>query len=263
MAIHSTAIIEPGAQIPDTCDVGPFCWVGPNVVLGENVRLVSHVTISGHTTIGEGTLIYPFASLGHPPQDLKYAGEPSELRIGSHNVIREHVTMQPGTEGGGMLTSVGSHGLFMVGIHVAHDCKIGDHVIMANNATLAGHVHVGDYAVIGGLVAVHQFVRIGHNAMIGGMCGVERDVIPYGLAMGDRAYLAGLNLVGMKRRGIDREDINGLRGAFKEMFEGEGTLEERLTRIIADTPTNPTLQSVLSFIQDGNNRPLCSPKGNH
>ena len=189
--------------------------------------LHSHVAVAGRTTIGEATEVFPFASLGHQPQDLKYRGEPVELVIGARNRIREHVTMNPGTAGGGGVTRVGDDCLFMMSTHVAHDCLIGDGVIMANNATLAGHVEIGDQAVLGGLCAVHQHVRIGRGAMIGGLAGVVADVIPYGSVIGERAHLAGLNLVGLKRRGAGRDDIHGLRAAFGEMFEGEGTLQER------------------------------------
>ncbi len=195
-SIHATAIVEPGAKLADDVRIGPYCVIGAEVELAEQVELVSHVVIAGRTRIGAGTKIYSFASLGGPPQDLKYKGEPSALIIGAKNVIREQVTMNPGTAGGGMVTRVGNNGLFMVGAHVAHDCKLGNNVIMANNATLGGHVEVGDHAILGGLCAVHQFVRIGPHAMIGGMSGVEHDVIPYGLVKGDRARLSGLNYGG-------------------------------------------------------------------
>ena len=182
--IHPTAIVEEGAKLGTGVRIGPYCTIGPDVELGEGVALVSHVVLAGRTRIGPNTRIYPFASIGHPPQDLKYKGEASSLEIGSNNIIREYVTMSPGTEGGGMVTRVANNCLFMVGAHVAHDCQIGHHVIMANNATLAGHVDVGDYAILGGLAAVHQFVRIGRHAMIGGMSGVEHDIIPVRLRHG-------------------------------------------------------------------------------
>jgi UDP-N-acetylglucosamine acyltransferase len=199
--IHPTAIVAGGARLAEDVVIGPYCVVGDNVVLGAGVRLLSHVVVDGRTSVGEGTRIFPFVSIGLEPQDLKYRGEASTLVIGRHNTIREHVTINPGTAGGGMVTRIGDHCLLMVGAHVAHDCQLGDHVIMANNATLAGHVVVEDYALLGGLSAVHQFVRIGRHAMIGGMSGVERDVIPYGQVMGDRARLTGLNIIGMQRRG--------------------------------------------------------------
>lgn len=180
MSIHPTAIIAKTAKLAKDVNVGPYCVIDGEVEIGEGTELKSHVAVSGRTKIGKHNTIFPFASLGHAPQDLKYKGEKSELVIGDHNTIREHVTMNPGTEGGGMLTKVGSHNLFMMSAHVAHDCMVGDHVILANNATLGGHVQVGDYAIIGGLSAVHQFVRIGMGAIIGGMSGVEHDVIPFG-----------------------------------------------------------------------------------
>ncbi|MEX0760145.1 MAG: acyl-ACP--UDP-N-acetylglucosamine O-acyltransferase, partial [Tistlia sp.] len=214
-SVHATAIVEAGARLGEGVEVGPFCLVGPEVELGDRVKLHSHVVVAGRTSIGAGTAIFPFASLGHAPQDLKYAGEASRLEIGRDNVIREQVTMNPGTAGGGLLTRVGDGCLFMVGAHVAHDCPVGDRVILANNATLAGHVQVGEQAIVGGLSAVHQFVRIGRHAMIGGMSGIEHDVIPYGLAMGERARLGGLNLVGLKRRGYERGQIQGMLAAYQ------------------------------------------------
>lgn len=226
--IHPTAVIDPAASLGAGVVVGPYCVVGPGVTLGDRVRLISHVCVDGRTTVGDDTVIYPFASIGHAPQDLKYKGEPSELVIGRNNRIREQVTMNPGTSGGGMVTRIGDNGLFMVGVHVGHDCIVGNNVIMANNATLGGHVEVGDHAVLGGLSAVHQFVRIGPHAMIGGMSGVEADVIPFGLVKGERAYLAGLNLVGLERRGFSREEISALRAAFKQVFQGERTMAERI-----------------------------------
>lgn len=259
-AIHPTAIIEDGAKLGQNVHIGPYCVLGPHVILGDNVRLVSHVCIGGRTTIGDGTEIYPFSSLGHPPQDLKFKGEPSELKIGKNNRIREHVTMNPGTEGGGMLTQIGDNCLFMASAHVAHDCKVGNHVILANNATLAGHVHVGDGVIVGGLSAVHQFVRIGRFAIIGGMSGVEKDVIPYGSVMGERADLAGLNLVGLKRRNIDREIIHALRGAYKDIFEdSEGILAERI-RVIREKYSAPEVKEIIDFMEADSSRSFCTPK---
>ena len=231
------------------------------MAIGAGTRLVSHVSIGGHTTIGKDCTIYPFTSLGHPPQDLKFKGEKSQLVIGDHNVIREHVTMNPGTEGGGLLTKVGDHGLFMVGSHVAHDCHVGNRVIMANSATLGGHVSVGDFAIIGGLAAVHQWVRIGAHAIIGGMSGVEHDVIPYGSVMGERANLAGLNLVGLKRQGFDRETIHALRNAYKMLFEEEdGTLMERAAKTRENYGAVNEVMQILSFVDDKGSRSLCVPK---
>jgi UDP-N-acetylglucosamine acyltransferase len=219
--------------------------------------------VDGRTTIGAGSIVYPFASLGHAPQDLKYRGEPSELVIGRDNRIRENVTMNTGTEGGGMVTRIGDGGLFMVGVHVGHDCVVGNNVIFANNATLGGHVEVGDFAVLGGLSAVHQFVRIGAHAMIGGMSGVEADVIPYGMVKGDRAYLAGLNLIGMQRRGYSREDIHALRGAFKKLFEadGGGDLAGRTADVGVELGTVAAVAEVLTFLAERGSRALTLPRG--
>jgi UDP-N-acetylglucosamine acyltransferase len=259
--IHPTAIIETGAKIGAAVSIGPFCHVGAEVSLGEGVILHSHVVVAGRTEIGAGTKVFPFASIGHPPQDLKFKGEPSRLVIGARNVIREHVTMNPGTEGGGMLTAVGDDCLFMVGAHVAHDCRVGNRVIMANNATLAGHVHVGDHAIIGGLSAVHQFVRIGGHAMIGGMSGVENDVIPYGLVMGERAKLAGLNLVGLERRGFSKADISTLRRAYRILFGPQGTLAERLDEASEMYAGNMLVEEIAGFIRQRTARGLTLPRG--
>ena len=259
--IHPTAIVAPGAILADTVVIGPYCVVGEDVALGQRVTLRSHVVIDGRTTIGEGTRLFPFASVGLEPQDLKYRGERSELVIGCNNTIREYVTMNPGTEGGGMVTRVGDHCLFMVGAHVAHDCQIGDHVVMANNATLAGHVTVGDYAILGGLCAVHQYVRIGRHAMIGGMSGVERDVIPYGQVIGDRARLCGLNIIGMQRRGFSREDVQALRNAYQFLFAADGTLSDRVAETAERFGGTGPVDDVISFIRADSSRAICQPKG--
>ncbi len=261
--IHPTAIIEPGAEIAASARIGPYCHVGSKVVLGEEVELLSHVVVAGRTSIGPGTRIFPFASIGHRPQDLKYAGEDSALVIGRRTVIREHVTMNPGTSGGGMVTRIGDGCLFMVNVHIGHDCQLGDNVVMANNATLAGHVVVGDYAAFGGLSAVHQFVRIGQHAYVGGVTGVERDVIPYGLVMGDRARLAGLNMVGLQRRGFSREDIQALRGAYQMLFEdGHGTLAERVEAVAARYGEVRPVRDLISFMRADNARGFVQPKSN-
>jgi UDP-N-acetylglucosamine acyltransferase len=257
--IHPTAIVAEGASIGAGCRIGPYCVLGPEVTLGEGVVLHSHVAIAGLTRIGEGTVVFPFASLGHQPQDLKYRGEPVELVIGARNTIREHVTMNPGTVGGGGVTRVGDGCLFMMSTHVAHDCSIGDGVILANNATLAGHVEVGDHVVLGGLAAVHQHVRIGRGAMIGGLAGVVADVIPYGSVVGDRAHLAGLNLIGLKRRNAARSEIHELRAAFTEMFEGKGTLQERAEAAAARHAGNPLVDEVVAFILGGSARSFTVP----
>jgi UDP-N-acetylglucosamine acyltransferase len=252
--IHPTAIVDAKATLGDNVAIGPFCTVGPDVTLAANVELISHVVVAGRTEIGENTRIFPFAAVGLPPQDLKYKGEPSRLVIGRDTVIREHATLNPGTADGGMLTKVGDGCLFMVGSHVAHDCQIG------NNATLGGHVHVGDFAIFGGLSAVHQHVRIGQHAMVGGMTGVEGDVIPYGLVMGDRARLAGLNLVGLKRRGFSREEIHALRAAYRMLFAAEGTLAERLDDVTEMFGETKVVMDIVEFIRADANRPICQPK---
>lgn len=258
--IHPTAIVDPKAAIAASAIVGPYCVVGPDVELGDGVELVSHVVVAGRTRIGAGCRIFPFASIGHRPQDLKYKGEPSTLEIGRNTQIREHVTMNPGTEGGGMVTRVGDDCLFMASAHVAHDCILGNNVIMANNATLAGHVTVGDYAFLGGLSAVHQFVRIGKHAMIGGMSGVEADVIPFGMVIGNRAYLNGLNIVGLKRRGFSRDDIHTLRNAYRLLFAPEGTLQERLSDAEDQFRDNQVVMEIVAFIRDESSRSLSTPK---
>lgn len=259
--IHPTAVVEKSVVLASDVMVGPYCVLTGNVTIGSGTKLMSHVAIAGNTTIGKNCQIFPFASLGHVPQDLKYHGESSRLIIGDNNAIREHVTMNPGTEGGGLSTTVGSNCLFMVSSHVAHDCKVGDHVILANNATLAGHVQVGNHAIIGGLAAVHQFVRIGAHAIVGGMSGVEHDVIPYGSVMGERANLAGLNLVGLKRRGFDRDAIHALRNAYKKLFEdSDGTLVERTSRIQAEYSASHEVMEIIAFMNAKGSRSLCIPK---
>jgi UDP-N-acetylglucosamine acyltransferase len=257
--VHPTAIVEDGARLAPSVSIGPYCVVGAEVELGDNVELVSHVVVAGRTRIGDGTRIWPFASIGHQPQDLKFKGERSQLVIGRNNMIRENVTMNPGTEGGGMMTTVGDGGLFMTGAHVAHDCHVGNSVILVNNATLGGHVTIGDHAVIGGLSAVHQFVRIGKHAMVGGMTGVEFDVIPYGTVIGNRAHLAGLNLVGLKRRGFSRDDIHALRNAHKALFFGEGTMLERVERVAAQFSGCVPVEEVVEFIRADASRAICQP----
>jgi UDP-N-acetylglucosamine acyltransferase len=259
--IHPTAVVAPGATLAEDAVVGPYCIVGGNVSLGAGVTLRAHTVVDGRTTIGEGTRVFPFASIGLEPQDLKYRGEKSTLIIGRHNTIREYVTMNPGTEGGGMVTRIGDNCLFMVGAHVAHDCQIANHVIMANNATLAGHVIVEDYAVLGGLCAVHQYVRIGKHAMIGGMSGVERDVIPYGQVMGDRARLYGLNIIGMQRRGFSREDIQGLRNAYQFLFSSDGTLSDRVNETAERFSGIGPVDDIIDFIRADSSRAICQPKG--
>ncbi|MEM8744974.1 MAG: acyl-ACP--UDP-N-acetylglucosamine O-acyltransferase [Pseudomonadota bacterium] len=258
--IHSSSVVDPKANLGSGVEVGPFCVIGPDVTLGDGCKLHSHVVIEGQTTIGSNCEIFPFASLGHIPQDMKYGGEKSQLVIGDNNRIREYVTMNPGTEGGGLVTRVGSGGLFMAQSHVAHDCIIGDHVIFANGATLAGHCVVGDYAILGGLSAVHQFVRIGEHAFIGGMSGVENDVIPYGMVVGPRASLKGLNVIGIKRRGFDREQLRNLREAYDNLFAEEGTLVERVEAVEKAFPDDESIVSILEFIRAESPRSLSVPK---
>jgi UDP-N-acetylglucosamine acyltransferase len=257
--IHSTAVVAPGAQIDDDVAIGPYCCVGADVVIEGGVTLHSHVVVEGRTRIGAKTRIFPFSSIGHIPQDLKYHGEPSELIIGSNNTIREHVTMNPGTEGGGMVTRIGDNCLFMVGAHVAHDCQIGDHVIMVNNATLGGHVSIGDWAILGGLSAAHQFVRIGKHAMIGGMSGIEHDVIPYGSVIGNRARLSGLNIVGLRRRGFSRDVIHALRNAYRLLFADEGTMNERIRDVADMFADNEPVMEIVDFIREDSSRAICQP----
>ena len=261
--IHSTAIIEQGARLGEGAVIGPYCCVGGTVELGDGVRLHSHVVVAGRTTIGPNTHVYPFASIGHPPQDLKYKGEDSELVIGANNVIREHATINPGTAGGGMITRIGNNCLFMVGAHVAHDCNVANHVILANNATLAGHVAVDDFAILGGLSAVHQFCRIGRHAMIGGMSGVENDVIPYGSVTGNRARLEGLNIIGLRRRGFSRSEVAAMRKAYRLLFAQEGTMAERLEDVAEMYKDNDAVMEIVGFIRSDSSRAICQPKSEH
>ena len=258
--IHPTAVVDPGATLGTDVHIGAYSVVGGEVVLGDQVRIHPHVVVDGRTEIGPRTEIFPFASIGSQPQDLKYHGEPSRLEIGASNMIREHVTMNPGTEGGGMVTSVGDNCLFMVGAHVAHDCQIGNNVILANNATLAGHVTVGSFAILGGLSAVHQFARIGDHSIVGGMTGVEHDVIPYGSVKGDRARLAGLNIIGMRRRGFTREQIDGLRRAYKALFDGAGTLQERVDAVAKAESGEAAVMEIVNFIRADSSRSICQPR---
>ena len=259
--IHKSSIISKETKLGSKVKIGPYCMLGPNVQVGNNVKIYSHVNLDGYTIIGSDTQIFPFASIGTVPQDLKYKGEKSKLLIGSNNIIREYVTMNPGTKGGGLITKIGNNCLFMIGSHVAHDCFIGNNVIMANNATLAGHVCIDDFAILGGLSAVHQFVRIGKHAMVGGMSGVENDVIPYGSVMGDRAFLSGLNIIGLKRRGFNRNEIQDLRTVFRLIFSIEGTINERLKDAGKMYKKNKVVMEIVNFIKLKNSsRAICKPK---
>lgn len=257
--IHPTAIIDPAAKIGRDVTIGPYCVVGPHVVLGDRVTLKSHVVIDGHTHIGEDAIIYPFASIGQETPDLKYHGEPSRLEIGRRAKIREYVTINPGTESGGMLTKIGDNCLLMPNSHVAHDCLLGNNIIMANSAALGGHVIVGDNVVIGGLAAVHQFVRIGSFAVIGGMSGVESDVIPYGRVKGERAFLAGLNLIGLERNGFTKDQVRNLQRAFNQLFGDEGTMEQRIDIVSQDFANDDVVMQVIEFARGKERFPLCAP----
>ena len=256
--IHKSSVIDSKAKIGKDVKIGPFCFVGANVQLGDGVELISNVHIEGNTTIGKGTKIYPFASIGTAPQDLKYKGESNSLEIGENNVIREYVTINPGTAGGGSKTVVGNNCLFMISSHVAHDCKIGNNVVIANNVPLGGHVTIEDSVIIGGNSAVQQFTRIGRLAMIGGMTGVLKDVIPFGLSFGNRNYLKGINLIGLRRKKYDNKKIMELDQAYKKIFSS-GNLHENLSKINGEYKGNELVQEVTKFIEKDKKRPICSP----
>ena len=256
--IHSSAFVEPGAKIGVGCEIGPFCHVGPDVILGNRVKLKSHVVVTGHTEIGEDTLIFPFSVLGEIPQDLKFKGEITRLKIGSRNRIREHVTMNTGTAGGGWQTTIGDDCLFMAGCHVAHDVNIANRVILVNSVALGGHCILEDDVIVGGLSGVHQFVRIGQGAIIGAVTMVTNDVIPYGLVQASRGDLDGLNLVGLKRRGVPRKDIMALRAAFQMLAQGDGTFQERARRLGEDSDSE-YVQQIVQFVTGGSDRSFITP----
>ena len=256
--IHPSAVIEDGAQIGEGCQIGPFCHIGPDVVLGDGVELKSHVVVTGQTCIGPETVIFSFAVIGEIPQDLKFKGEKTRLEIGARNRIREHVTMNTGTEGGGGVTRVGNDGLFMAGCRVAHDAQVGDRVIVVNSAALAGHCIIEDDVIIGGLSGVHQFVRIGRGAIIGAVTMVTNDVIPYGLVQAPRGKLDGLNLVGLKRKGVDRSDITALRAAFQMLAQGEGAFAERAQRLKDETQSD-YVREIVDFILSDSDRHFLTP----
>lgn len=257
--IHPSAIIEDGASIDPSAKVGPFCVVGAEVTLGPDVELKSHVVVTGRTEVGEGTVIFSFAVIGEIPQDLKFRGEASRLIIGKRNRIREHVTMNCGTEGGGGLTRVGDDGLFMAGCHIAHDAQLGDRVIIVNSAAVAGHCVIEDDVIVGGLSGIHQFVRIGRGAIIGAVTMVTNDVIPYGLVQAPRGELDGLNLVGLKRRGVARSDITALRAAFQMLAQGEGTFQDRAQRLGEETESDHVRQ-IVEFVMADTGRHFLTPK---
>jgi len=256
--IDKNSVIHKNAKIAETAEVGPYVVIGPNVEISDNVKIYSHVNISGNTTIGEGTKIFPFASIGNDPQDLKYKGENTKLEIGKNNSIREYVTINPGTEGGGGLTKIGDNCLFMISSHVAHDCKVGNNVIIANNVPLGGHVTIEDNVVIGGNSAVQQFTRIGKMAMIGGMTGVLHDVIPYGLSTGNRNSLQGLNLIGLRRAKFENKDILGLSEAYKEIFATKN-INENIIKLNGSFKGNPLVKNVIDFITKNKKRSICTP----
>ncbi len=257
---HATAIIEDGAKIGSGVKIGPYCIVGRDAEIGDGVELVSHAVVTGRTRIGPRTRIFPFASIGHQPQDLKFKGEPSTLTIGADCIIREGVTMNPGTEGGGMETVVGDRCAFLANSHVGHDCRVGNNVIFSNNVMLAGHCTVGDFVIIGGGAAVIQFARVGAHAFVGGMSALENDLIPYGMALGNRAYLSGLNIIGLQRRGFPREQIHSLRRAYRLLFAAEGTLIERMDDVAAEFGDHPIVQEIIAFVRAGGKRSLCTPR---
>ncbi len=256
--IHPLAVVDPAARIGAGCSVGPFCVIGPDVVLAEGVRLHSHVVVSGDTQVGAGTEVFPFAVIGGIPQDLKYTGEKTSLRIGARNRIREHVTINLGTAGGGGVTRIGDDGLFMAGCHIAHDAQIGDRVIVVNSSAVAGHCVIEDDVIIGGLCGIHQWVRIGRGAIIGAVTMVTHDVIPHGLVQGPRGQLDGLNLVGLKRKGVDRADINALRAAFQALKDGEGAFQDRARRLQAEADS-PFVQEMVDFILGATDRQFLTP----
>jgi len=256
--IHPNAVIEAGAQLGQGCRIGPFCHVGPEVRLGDGVELKSHVVIAGDTEIGEKTTVYPFACIGEVPQDLKYNGEKTRLIIGQRNRIREYVTMNAGTDGGGGVTRVGDDGMFMAGCHVAHDVQIGNRVVIVNNAAIAGHCEIENDVIIGGLSGVHQRVRIGEGAIIGAVTMVTNDVIPFGLVQSPRGELGGLNLVGLKRRGISHEDITALRAAFQMLAQGDGTFRDRAWRL-KDETKSAYVAKIVEFITSVSDRSFLAP----
>ena len=255
--IHSTAIISSKAQLSNDVQIGPYCTIDKNVVLKNNTKLISHVTISGNTIIGKNNTFYPFSSIGLVPQDLKYNGEDSKLMIGNDNIFRENVTINIGTKGGKMKTEIGNNCLFMVGSHVAHDCKISNNVILANNATLAGHITIDDNVIIGGLSAIHQFVRIGKYSMIGGMSGVEQDIIPYSLYIGIRSYLRGLNLIGLKRKGLNSNKILMLKKMYSIIFNNKDLIINNIKKIKSN---NQEIKEIINFIKQKSLRGICTPK---
>ena len=256
--IHNSSVIDKKAKIGKDVKVGPFCYIGPKVQISDGVELISSIHIEGNTKIGKATRIFPFASIGTPPQDKKYKGEDNSLEIGENNIIREYVTINPGTKGGGGRTVIGNNCLLMISSHIAHDCHIGNDVVIANNVPLGGHVTVEDSVVIGGNSAVQQFTRIGRLAMVGGMTGVLKDVIPFGLSFGNRNYLRGINLIGLKRKKYDNKKIMELNQAFKKIFSSKN-LYENLSKINGEYKENDLVKEVINFIKKDKKRPICIP----
>ena len=256
--IHKTALINKNAKISSNVEIGPYSIIGANVKIFENVKIQSHVNITGHTTIGKDNKIYPFASIGNDPQDMKYNGEKTELIIGDKNVIREYTTINPGTLQGGGITKVGNNNLIMIGAHIAHDCIIGNNIVIANNAAIAGHAEIQDNVILGGNCGVHQFTRIGKMAMIGGMTGVSRDVIPYGLSTGNRNILNGINVVGLRRIKVSNKEIINLSETYKDIFKTEN-LTENLEKLDSKYKENPLVKEVIDFINKDKKRPICTP----
>jgi len=255
-SIHPSAIVEPGAQLGEGVRIGPWCHVGPRVQIGAGARLISHVVVDGDTVIGDEAVLYPFCTVGMAPQDLKYKNEPTRCIIGARTQLREHCTVHRGTVTGSGVTEVGADCLLMAVVHVAHDCVVGNQVVIANNVVMGGHVSIGDGAVIGGSAALHQFVRIGRGAMVGGVSGVEADVIPFGSVIGNRARLAGLNVIGLRRRGVDRAGLHALRAAVKDLFSGSGVFADRLTAVRATSGDDALVAEVLDFIAAPSKRGL-------
>ena len=256
--IHTSAIIDPKSKISSNVNIGPFTVIGPNVEIGEGTIIQSHVNITGHTIIGKNNKIFPFASIGNVPQDLKYKGEETKLTIGDGNTIRENTTINTGTIGGGGLTKIGNNSLLMIGVHIAHDCSIGNNVVIANSGAIAGHAIIDDDVIIGGNCGVQQFTRIGKMAMIGGMTGVSRDVIPYGVSLGNRNYLDGINIIGLRRKNISNKDIICLSDAYKEIFKTE-SLNENLSKLNGNFKDNIFVQEIIDFINKDKKRPICTP----
>ena len=256
--IHNTAVIDPKAKISSGVSIGAFTVIGPNVEIGENTIIQSHVSIIGNTKVGKNNKIYPFASIGNDPQDLKFDGEITKLEIGDNNKIREYVTVNPGTKGGGGLTKIGNNCLFMVSSHIAHDCLVEDNVILANNVPLGGHAHIEENVIIGGNSAVQQFTRVGKSSMIGGMCGVVRDIIPYAMVHGNRSILQGLNLIGLRRKNIPNKEILVLTEAYKEIFKDEN-LTTNLKNLKEEFRKNELVNDVVKFLEKDKKRPICTP----